>query len=71
MPSSPMLLHIYCLCFSNSCTVIPTSFNILMKMFLPLFHSFFVVYLLVKYNALCMCASPTPFAACGHMNARE
>ena len=42
-------------------TVITTSFNILC------FHWFFVVILACKYNAFCMCVSPTPFAACGHV----
>ena len=67
MPSIPVLLHIYCTCFSTFGTVIPTSFNILMEMFLYTCFTDFRCILACKYNALCVCATPTYFAAHGHM----
>ena len=44
-------------------TVIPTSFNILMEMFYFPLH----MVLACKYNALCVCVSPTHFATRGHV----
>ena len=71
MPSSPVLLHIYCphplscciytaLVFLLFGTIIPTSFNILML------YWFFFVYSLAN-TMLFACVSPTHFTACGHM----
>ena len=63
LPSSPVLLHIhvYCTCVSTFWHCHPyilQHFN--GNIFTPLFHWFRCI-LTCKYNALCVCASPTPF----------
>ena len=66
LPSSPVLCIYTALVSLLFGTLIPTSFNILMKMFLlPCFTGFCCI-LACKYNALCVYASPTHFAARGY-----
>ena len=56
------ILHLFSYFLALS-SLHPSTFN--GNVFTPLFHCFFVVYSLA--NALCVCASPTYFAACGHV----
>ena len=78
LPSSPVLLHIYCPHPLSCCTytalvsllfgtVIPTSFNILMEMFLLPCFTGFSLHTACKYNALASVRAPPHFAARGHV----
>ena len=63
LPSPPVLLHIYCTCVSTfwHChSYALQNFN--RNFFTPVSLILVYIYLLAYRNALCVCASPTPFA---------
>ena len=65
---SPVLLHIYCTCFSYFLvlpSLHPSTFN--GNVFTPFSHCFFVVDSLAHTMLFALCASPTHFAARGHV----
>ena len=61
MSSSPVLLHIYCSCFSTFGTVIPTSFNILMEVFLYTCFTDFSLYTCLQIQYSLREFKPHPF----------
>ena len=60
----PCLHIIYCTCFPTFWHCHPYILQHLMEVFLLLP---FRCILACKYNALCLCASPSHFFACGHV----
>ena len=68
LPSSPVLLHIYCTCFSTFWHCHPyilQHFN--GNAFTPLFHWFFVAYSLANTILFAFVRAPPHFAARGHV----
>ena len=57
-----VLLHIYCTCFSTFWHCHPYILQ-----YFNVFTPWVCCILAYKYNALCVCASPTHFAAGGHV----